>query len=79
VYTSYGKLSKISYIGTLLKVWLIQNSCLFRALSRQVSLYKVSTIVVFRERVGERIYGGLVFTGTKNIEKLEYPAYFVYP
>ena len=33
------KLTKIYYIGTLFKVWLIQDSALFRVQSRQVLLY----------------------------------------
>jgi hypothetical protein len=33
------ELTKISFIGTLFKVWFIQNSDLFRVQVRQVSLY----------------------------------------
>ena len=38
------KLTKISYIGTLFKVWFIKDSVLFRVRFRQVKLTKISYI-----------------------------------
>ena len=41
MYIIQVKLTKLSYIDTLFKVWFIQDFILFRVRFRQVSLYQV--------------------------------------